>query len=520
MEERTMLPELPRADSYLSLYAEEKGLTPAWYEGERCITFAKADEHVSDLARALLHHGVKHGDRIAVYGKPGIDFMALFLAISSVGCIYVGLNPRYTASELAVVFDDCKPGVVFNLLNREPAHAEKIDGLLSSRPSIRVVAGSELHKFSSGGQVISQAALKQARLAVRPGDTALLVYTSGSTGKPKGAKLTHRGITFIGRVANAPEHFGVEGQGRNLCNLPINHVGCVVDTCTNSLIGGATLVFQADFDPNAMLCAIERHGLTLVGGVPVMFLAMTQTLRFASTSFSSLQKVVLAGNSPPLPLVQLLQQVMGCTVMNGYGLTEAMGFSTFTQADDPPEAVAHTVGRFAPEIEWRLQDDEIQMRGDWLFAGYYGRPEATAAAFTEDGWFCTGDLATLTPEGRLRLTGRRQEVFKSGGYNVYPLEIEQALEGLPGVVMAVVVPRPDPTFAEVGHAFVVTQPGVDVGSLTTALRDVLANYKIPKHIEGIQEMPMLPVGKVDRLALRARVRQLALEQSPAEDQAP
>ncbi|MGO4832695.1 class I adenylate-forming enzyme family protein, partial [Rhizobiaceae sp. 2RAB30] len=206
-------------------------------------------------------------------------------------------------------------------------------------------------------------------------------------------------------------------------------------------------------------------------------------------------------------------------VMNGYGLTEAMGFSTFTAVDDGAEIVAGTVGRFDPRIEWRLVDEdgravaegepgEIQMRGDWLFSGYFRRPEATSEAFAAGGWFRTGDLAEIAADGNVRLVGRSKEMFKSGGYNVFPLEVEQALEAVDGIVMAVVVPVPDAMFHEVGYAFVVAAgDGAETGHLKEQLRRKLANYKIPKHFEVVEALPMLPIGKVDRLSLKRRAHE-------------
>ena len=513
-------PELPRADAWLAHHARTRPEIDAWIEGERRISFGQAHAWVDALASALLAHGLVHGQRVAVYAKPGPEFMALFLAISSVGGIYVGLNPKYTETELAAILDDCRPALLFGLLDAEPEHARKVDALVERAPgACWQVSGSRLAAFAETGREIGSERLRAAREAVRPLDTALLVYTSGTTGRPKGAQLTHRGIVFIAPITNDPAHFGVEGQGRTLCNLPINHVGCVVDLCSNCLVTGTTVVFQGDFDPDAMLQAVETHRLTMIGGVPAMFLAISRSRRFRTTDYTSLQKIVLAGNQPPLPLVRLLREATGRPVMNGYGLTEAMGFSTFTDLDDDEETVAGTVGRFDPRIRWRLADDadrpcaqgtrgEVQLQGDWLFTGYFQRPEASAEAFAEGGWFRTGDIAVLTPEGRLKLVGRSKEMFKSGGYNVYPLEIEQALETLPLVAMAVVVPVPDDEYVEVGYAFVVTK-GVEnehPESLRAALRERLANYKLPKHIEFVHELPMLPIGKVDRLTLKARAR--------------
>ncbi len=514
------LPDLPRVDAYLGHHAATKPDVAAWIEGDRVISFAEADHWVAGLSKALLASGLRAGERVAVYGKPGPEFLALFTAISSVGAIYVGLNPKYTEDELAVIVTDCEPVLLFSLLDGEAEQRRKISGLAARVPAIReIVELSLLGLFLERGREVADADLAAARDAVAPQDVALLVYTSGTTGTPKGAQLTHRGITFIAPVTNDPLHFGVEGQGRTLCNLPINHVGCVVDLCTNNLIAGSTIVFQPDFDPDAMLKAIEEHRLTMIGGIPVMFLMMSRSPLFRATDYGSLQKIVLAGNPPPLPLVQELIEVMGRPVMNGYGLTEAMGFSTFTAIDDGAEIVAGTVGRFDPRIESRLVDEdchtvaegepgEIQMRGDWLFSGYFRRPEATSEAFAEGGWFRTGDLAEIAADGNVRLVGRSKEMFKSGGYNVFPLEVEQALEAVDGIVMAVVVPVPDAMFHEVGYAFVVAAgPGAETGHLKEQLRRSLANYKIPKHFEIVDALPMLPIGKVDRLSLKRRARE-------------
>lgn len=510
--------DLPRADAWLAHHARTRAQVDAWIEGERRISFAQAHAWVDALACALLAHGLAPGQRVAVYAKPCPEFMALFLAISSVGGIYVGLNPKYTETELAAILDDCRPALLFGLLDTDPAHARKVEALVERAPgACWQVSGSRLAAFAETGKEISPELLRAARETVHPLDTALLVYTSGTTGRPKGAQLTHRGIVFIAPITNDPAHFGVEGQGRTLCNLPVNHVGCVVDLCSNCLVTGTTVVFQADFDPEAMLQAIETYRLTMIGGLPAMFLAVSRSPRFRNTDYTSLQKIILAGNQPPLPLVRLLREATGRPVMNGYGLTEAMGFSTFTAIDDDEETVAGTVGRFDPRIDWRIADDagrpcaqgtagEVQLQGDWLFTGYFQRPEASAEAFAEGGWFRTGDIAVLTPGGRVKLVGRSKEMFKSGGYNVYPLEVEQALETLPLVAMAVVVPVPDDEYVEVGYAFVVTTAAgcEHPASLKAALRARLANYKLPKHIELVQELPMLPIGKVDRLALKAR----------------
>lgn len=519
MTEKLPVPSFRRIDEYLRWYAVVEPEVPAWIDGDLATTRVQAADRVDALARSLLVAGVSLGQRVAVFGRPGATFIELFLAIGSVGAIYVGLNPRYTANELRPLLQDAAPVLVFDLVTKDehatPSLTQAIDGLI---PPTQLVLDVQLSDFIGNGLDIGADMLAQARQAIAANAVALLVYTSGTTGHPKGAQLTHRGLTFIAPVTNDSAHFGVVGQGRTLCNLPINHVGCVVDLCCNSIATGVTLVFQPEFIPDMMLAAIERYRLTLVGGVPVMFLMMSRSPEFRRTDYTSLQRIVLAGNAAPLPLVRELQQVMGAPVINGYGLTEAMGFSTFTDLNADAETIAHTVGRFDPRIVWRISDErgavppagevgEIQMSGDWLFAGYFKRESETREAFTSDGWFRTGDLAMENLDGNIVLTGRSKEMFKSGGYNVFPIEIERAIEAESDVAMAVVVPVPDPMFTEVGFAYVVAKQGtpkLHMDTLRESLRLRLANYKIPKHFLQIQDLPMLPIGKVDRLGLRDR----------------
>ena len=351
----TAMPRFGRIDNYLSHYAQVQPNTPAWIDSGRSISFAQADRWVNKIARALLVNGVKKGDRISVFGKSSAEFIALFLAITSLGAIYVGLNPKYTQHELTAQLTDALPVMIFNILSDGESASLNLQAACSHMSVMpKVVSLAQLDSFEKSGDRALDETLSKltiARSAVNPKDVALLVYTSGSTGSPKGAQLTHLGITTIAAIVNDPIHFGVQGQGRTLCNLPINHVGCVVDLCTNSIAWGTTLIFQPDFDAELALKAIEEHQLTLLAGVPAMFLMISRSPLFLTINYSSLQKVVLAGNASPLPLVRELTSVMKVPIVNGYGLTEAMGFSTFTQLGDSPEVVANTIGRFDPRIE-------------------------------------------------------------------------------------------------------------------------------------------------------------------------
>jgi acyl-CoA synthetase (AMP-forming)/AMP-acid ligase II len=514
------MPSFTRIDAYLRYHAQQAPQNDLWISGEERITYAQGEALVESVARALIGIGVKRGDHVGVFGKPGHEPIAIYLALGRVGGIYVGLNPKYKFEELAHIVSDCAPVAIITTPGIDGESDTTIGAVISAHACVQHDIGRQYGPISwldflAAGEAVTSDQARAREDEVLPEDIALLVYTSGSTGKPKGAMLPHRGLTFVAPIVQDQAHFGTVAIPRVLCALPINHVGAMVDICSNTIWAGGAVVFQADFDPIAMLALIEVERITLFGGIPLMFMMMTDLPQFLTTDYSSVEKVVVAGNAAPVPLVKMLQQVIQRPVITGYGLTECMGFSSFSDVDASAQTVATTIGKFDPRVKWRLVDEdcvdcpigvvgEIQMTSDTVFSGYLNRPEATAEAFTPDGWFRTGDLGELLPDGNVRLVGRSREMFKSGGYNVYPLEVEQALEKVEGIAMAVVVPVPDALYSEVGVAFVVSvNSNIDANALKQGVLERLANYKIPKRFEFVDALPMLPIGKVDRLAVKA-----------------
>jgi acyl-CoA synthetase (AMP-forming)/AMP-acid ligase II len=519
-----MEPSLPRIDAYLRYHAQNTPDREAWITGDTRLTYTQAESFVERIARALLALGITRGECVGVFGKPRHEPIAIYLALGRIGAIYVGLNPKYKYDELHHILSDCAPVAIISAPGLTREHHQLMDQIIAAHNlahDIRFECGfMGWDAFLDGGNSIPSHTVRAAEDAVLPEDTALLVYTSGSTGKPKGAMLPHRGLLFVAPIVQDLRNFGTKAPPRALCALPINHVGAMVDICSNTIWDGGAIIFLEDFDPYDMLRMVEAEKLTLLGGVPLMFMMMAQVPAFHTTDYSSVEKVMVAGNAAPVALVELLQTVIKKPVMTGYGLTECMGFSSFSASGDSAEVIATTIGKFDPRVRWRIVDTygqectvgtvgEIQMRGDTVFLGYLNRPDANAKAFTQDGWFCTGDLGELMSDGNIRLVGRSTEMFKSGGYNVYPLEVEQALERIDGVAMAVVVPVPDPLYCEVGYAFILAnEPDLDLITLNESAKAVLANYKVPKHFICEQALPMLPIGKVDRVALKARAQRL------------
>ena len=350
-------------------------------------------------------------------------------------------------------------------------------------------------------------------------DPALLVYTSGSTGQPKGALLSHYGLCFGSTVQN--QHFLVT-QPRIICSFPINHAACVADSCCVNLVAGGTLVFHERFDPALVLQTISRERINVLGGVPTMLLMLLEHPAFESTDFSSIEFIIWGGAALPVPVIKRLQ-ALAPRLMNIYGMTETAANTTYSSPDADLTELSETIGRPSPQMPCRIintqgepcavgEHGELQFKGEYLLLEYLNRPEATRDVYTEDGWLHTGDLGYWRENGTISLVGRMSDMFKSGGYNVYPREIEQLLESHPAVDMAAVVGVPDPRYQEVGVAYIIPRSDSDdkgsealtVDALRSFCKDKLANYKVPKTFTLVDELPLLPVGKVDKVTLKQR----------------
>ncbi|MGE0117913.1 MAG: class I adenylate-forming enzyme family protein [Dongiaceae bacterium] len=382
--------------------------------------------------------------------------------------------------------------------------------------------------FLRAGESVGAESYAAAAAAVRPADIALLVHTSGSTGRPKGAMITHGNLVHCARVQL---QLLPVAPLRALCNLPASHIGCSSDIVSYTLAGGGTLVFQERFDPAGALALIERERVSWILQIPAMLqrmLAVPDRTRFDTSSL----RVVLFEGAPMPPAMIAELQGLGGTVHTTWGMTETTCSVTYTEAGDGIAVLAQTVGRPAGcEVRIAGADGrplpaesdaagEILVRGACVMAGYFERPAETAAAIDEAGWLHTGDIGRFGADGRLRFVGRIREMFKSGGYNVYPREIETVLESHPAAALAAVVAVPDPLYHEVGCAFVIRRPGgaLDEAEIAAFCRARLANYKVPKRFVVRDALPMLAIGKLDKAALRDEALRLrgAAESLPAD----
>ncbi len=493
---------------------------------ERRLSYAEQADAVDVLAKAMIAAGIGPGDRVASLGPPSIDAWLAFLASASIGAIWLGLNPRYRIGELQQVITDAEPGLLFVA----QAHADDVALLLDGFPALRVVwAGNEhwerprdpgimLADFIAFGAGVSAADLAARRAAVEPRDACLLVYTSGSTGTPKGALLHHEGIAAFALIQTGMwpvEPFKV------LNYLPINHIGCIVDIGAAALAAGGTMVFLEQFDPTRSLALMEAEAITVWGSVPSVFQMQLVDADFATFDLSAVRLIVWGGAAMGIDMIDALMRVCPRLATN-YGMTETSSAITALVPTSDRDVLAGSVGEPFPGVEVRLEGEsgivehpgeagEVLTRSRLNFIGYWRNPEATRAAFDADGYFRTGDVGMWRDDGRLTLVGRVKEMYKSGGYNVYPLEIEGVLEAHPAVALVAVVGMPDPLWQEVGCAFVVASGPLDGATLKSWCRERLANYKIPKHFVIVDTMPLLPIGKIDKTSLKRRAAALASE---------
>ena len=367
--------------------------------------------------------------------------------------------------------------------------------------------------FIADGSNAGNDALTDARNGITSKDAAFIVYTSGTTGRPKGAVLHHYGAI---RHAHVQISLRSSGAVRMINAYPINHIAGIIACSVYCLVTGGTGHYLEKFDPGTVLRTIQEKRITVWGGVPVMLQSVLDHPDFSGTDFSSIKEISYSGGATSKPLLERLCREICPAITSMYALTEAAGAATAIPSTDDIDLLSQSVGKPLGDCGFRLVDErgkdvqkgepgEILLRGPFIMKEYWRLPEATAQAIDNDGWLHTKDVAVQRDDGNIVLVGRLSDMYKSGGYNVYPKEIEQVLESHPAVNLACVVGVPDPVYGEVGYAYVTPAPGqfVDEQSLHDYSRLHLAAYKIPKHVVTKTSLPLLPNNKPDKRRLKA-----------------
>jgi fatty-acyl-CoA synthase len=448
------------------------------FEG-RLVSYRELDEGSDAFAGAFVEAGLRRGDRVATLTASSPEHVQIFFACAKLGLILLPLSWRLSPPELRYQLDDAAPGLF--LVSGEYDDLARA----TAWPFERLVPGTA-------------ARCQAPDVDVTDADALLLIYTSGTTGKPKGALLTHSNCFWTNLSFDLAT--GIDQDDVVLQVLPQFHVG---GWNVQSLLAwwkGAMVVLEREFDPVRALRLIEEKRVTTLMGVPATYLFMTQEPGFADADLSSLRRAVVGGAPMPEALLETWA-ARGTAIVQGYGLTEAAPNVLCLPQEDAVRKLGYA-GKPYPFVDVRLSaEQELQVRGPNVFPGYWRNPEATAQAFTQDGWLRTGDVAECDDEGFYRIKGRLKEMYISGGENVYPAEVEAVLHEHPQVADAAVIGMPDERWGEVGIAFVVSD-GLSDEELLEWCRGRLARFKVPKSFRFVGEIPRNGMGKVQKQELR------------------
>jgi len=490
-------------------------------------------ERIEAAARAFLASGVEPGDRVAIWAPNVWEWPVALLGLQSVGGVLVPLNTRYKGPEAAYILGASRARVLVTVngfLGNDyvsmlrAAEGGPVDGRpVAGLPSLETVvvlrgdapAVTETwDAFIAAGAAIDSAAVEARIEALAPTDLSDMLFTSGTTGRPKGVLAAH------GQALRAVQAWaggvGLEAGDRYLIVNPFFHTFGYKAGVLACLITGATMVPLAVFDVPAIMELIAAERISMLPGAPTIYQTILNDPRRAERDLSSLRLAVTGAAAVPVELVRRMREELGFqTVVTAYGLTEGNGFATMCRHDDDAETIATTSGRAMPDIEVLVVDDdgkevprgepgEIVVRGYNVMLGYFEAPEQTAETIDADGWLHTGDIGVMDERGYLKITDRKKDMYISGGFNVYPAEIENVLCSHPAVAQAAVVGMPDDRMGEVGVAYVILRTGtsVEAGELHAWSREQLANFKVPGRFEIVDALPTNASGKVLKYELR------------------
>jgi malonyl-CoA/methylmalonyl-CoA synthetase len=498
----------PTAVSHNTFELFTNRFVDAYYEpfltvpDEASFSYADIDRRSATMAAALLDAGVQAGDRIVVQIDKSPDAVALYFACLRAGFVYVPLNTAYTAEEVGYFLADAEAGAfVF-----APGRAAKL------QPVADIAGVSRAFTLGPKGNGTLAEAANQVtgwnHIVKRdPDDLACMLYTSGTTGRSKGAMITHANLASNALALHAIWRFR---EGDVLLHaLPIFHVHGLFVALHCATLNASEVLFLPTFDAAKVRAALPRA--TVMMGVPTFYTRLLAEPDFGPEECATI-RLFVSGSAPLIPGVfDDFTARTGHTICERYGMTEC-GIIT----SNPPEdnKVAGTVGYALPKVEIRVVDDDghlmgtdtvgqVQVKGPNVFSGYWQQPEKSAAEITEDGFFRTGDIGSMAADGRLTLVGRNSDMIISGGYNVYPKEIELLLDAIPGVTETAVVGLPHPDLGEGVVAFVVANdPGLTEIDLRDALTDHVARFKHPKAYLFVDELPRNTMGKVQKAQLR------------------
>ena len=505
------------------------GGAEALVDGGLRLSFIDLRDRVREMAAALNGWGLSPGDRVGLWGPNWWQWAVAALGVHAAGGVVVPVNTRFKGNEAAYVLDRSGARLLFcstdflgtdhlGLLRAAdggvPRCVEEVVALREPVPSGTVGFSDFV------GQAPPNALAGAGPVPVSEDDPCHIMFTSGTTGRPKGVVLKHAPVCRAYR--SWASVIGLRHDDRYLIINPFFHSFGLNAGILACLMTGATMIPHPVFDVGSVMRRVPTERVSVLPGPPAIYQTILNHPDLDSFDMSTLRLAVTGAAPVPVPMIETMRERLGFeVVVTGYGLTEASGIATMCRHNDPPEVISATSGRAIDDVEVRVVDPggcevprgepgEIVVRGYNVMHGYFDDPESTAAAIDADGWLHTGDVGTMDAAGYVTITDRLKDMFICGGFNAYPAEIEAAMLAHPAVGQAAVVGRPDARLGEVGHAFVVPASGASTSEASRAelsawCRDRMANYKAPRGITFVAELPLNASGKVLKNELRARL---------------
>ncbi len=467
------------------------------------VFYREIDARAARIGAVLRGAGVSPGDRVCLQVEKSAEAVLLYLACLRMGAVCIPLNVAYTRDEVAYFLADAGPRV----LVCAPERQEELAGIAPRGTGVFTLDGAGKGSLARAADLAAPEGEPARRTS---DDLAAIVYTSGTTGRSKGAMLTHGNLSSNALALWRIWHWQ---QGDVLLHaLPIFHVHGLFVALHTAMLNGSKVIFQNRFDAGRV---IERLGdATVLMGVPTFYTRLLDHPKFSREACAGM-RLFISGSAPLLPeTFARFEQVTGQRILERYGMSEA---GMITSNPYEGERVPGTVGFALPDVQVRVADEHgrerprgevgvLEFTGPNVFAGYWKMPEKTAAEMRPDGWFITGDLAVMDGEGRVSIVGRARDLVISGGYNVYPREVEEAIDALPGVLESAVIGLPHDDLGEAVAAVVVARSGASVApdDVLAGLRGRLARYKQPRRVFMLDALPRNTMGKVQKNLLRER----------------
>lgn len=464
------------------------------------------------LANLLVSLDLPPGSRIAAQTEKSVEALMLYLAVLRAGYVYLPLNPAYQAAELSYFIENAEPAVLV-CSGQHFGWVSKLAFLAGTRYVFTLNEDRSGSLLDRAAQMSDQHTVAEKA----PDDLAAILYTSGTTGRSKGAMLSHRNL--LSNAQMLKDFWAWRSDDVLIHALPIFHVHGLFVASHGALLAGAKMIWFAKFEPRAVIRRLAEASVFM--GVPTLYVRMLNEASLSTDACRSM-RLFISGSAPLLiDTFSDWQTRTGHTILERYGMSETLMLSSNPCRALDGERIGGTVGPALPGVEIRVVGDEgqpcgadvighVQVRGPNVFAGYWRMPEKTQDEFTAEGWFKTGDVGRFDSQRYVTIVGRSKDLIISGGFNVYPAEIESFLNEMEGVAESAVVGVPHPDFGEAVVAVLVAQPGaqVDGAALIATLKRQIAGFKVPKQIFVVAELPRNAMGKVQKNLLRDQHRGL------------